>query len=389
MASSASRCAQPSSRDEGEAVLLDALQSLHAQDLPTSRFKTIRATMRIVWGLRGVPGYAGSALAFLQRQHHGQRPATADNRATPVFDVTRVWNHWSRHPWDSLTSARDRRDRAITALATSTAAARQAESLRVRLDAAVSLVDRDGRPGDPIDIEMGLLACALPANAHALFFYTEDKGVLLRRDGKRVPLVVLCLEDAARTPAVTLWAWLRERRQATRGASPTRLHDHLLFPHPDGDHVPLAPNTVPFCLRRALTAVGLNVNVGDDTLPSDTRKASFNYSRRRFGKDIAEALGRWSPGSNVPTKHYAREMWRGIASLSRSSGGGSTFPSTSPGTEDNNSDPTKPGGVLSPFQAGIIGGHASRGNTASDDDGDPSDGSDSGASGPGPVLPRA
>lgn len=305
---------RPANRDAGENVLL-WVQRVLQQDGHVSRFATIRAGARIAWGLREVPGYATEARAFLTRAHNAARGTrgTTDGRQQPTFNVQRVIDHWQSHPAPAYGTTV--RDRAVTALAISSAMSRQEETTKCGNDVQIVFTRPDGSITDPVDVTPAMRDAPLDPSVHALFVYTTDKGTLLRGARVRVPFVVVHFrEQGPAQPVFALWAYMQGR-----GTAPG-----FLFPKYNDANEKLDRNTISWAIRRTLTAAGIPVRGGTASepdiapsgvgfTPSETRKAAYAQVRQRVTKDTAKALGRWAPSSDVPDRFYARESWRGIA----------------------------------------------------------------------------
>jgi hypothetical protein len=293
---------QPAHQAQGESALLELRLLAIDRGVP-ARYQKMAAVLRIVWGLRGVPGYAEAAARFVGHRHGLERSRPGDRRLTPTFDVDAVFRHWDRTP--IVTGGVGLRDRALTAIAISSACARQAETTRMLADVEMSVRDADGRPADPVPVTASTLAGPVPPNLHALFFYAVDKGALARADGKRVPLVVLRRGGFGDgQPTHVLWQYLRRR-----GLEPGPLFPNTVA----ADGRPLRAATVSHAIGRVLQAAGVDVGTGRRFTARETRKAGYTSSRAVFGDTTAKAMGRWAPGSDVPERHYARETWRGIA----------------------------------------------------------------------------
>lgn len=303
----------PADRDAGEHVILWAFRVGVARGHPISRHKRIAAMLRILWGLRDVPGYAASALRFVT---HSVKSSTAqasraDPRQRPTFDVDAVAEYWTTNPVPHGSRPTVLRDRAIAAIAVSTAQARQAETLRAENDIEVSFLDKRRRPKDPVAVTPAMLLAPMPPSVHALFVYTRDKGQMLRADAARVPLVVVHRADlGVGQPTCVLWQYMQARGVEPRGWLFPNSAATSAWPDPSSK---LSDGSMRFALRRVLVPAGVPIGLKGPMKPSETRKAAYTKTHQRDGEVAAAALGRWMPGSTVPQRHYQREIWRGIA----------------------------------------------------------------------------
>ena len=91
--------------------------------------------------------------------------------------------------------------------------------------------------------------------------------------------------------------------------------------------------------------------------------------------------------SKNQSKHYVREIWRDIASLSHNPRELPTLAGNFSHSADNNAQEADPGDPLLPFHAEVTRGNVSQERAVSDDSDHFCDDTSGDGSGPGPAFP--